>query len=95
MDDGSHNREYNKKTGAVRSHSFHFYTMTNAEDTQNIIDFFKEKYDIKFYPLKKTNKAGEITYYLKCRTREGRKFSNLIRPYIIPGFEYKIMNPGE
>ena len=69
--------------------------MTNLEDTQNIIDFFKEKYDIKFYPLKKINKAGEVTYYLKCRTREGRKFSNLIRPYIIPGFEYKIMNLGE
>lgn len=95
MDDGSHGIDINKTTGKIRSHSFHFYTYTNEEDTQNIIDFFVENYNIKFYPIKRKMKDGSNKYYLKCRTKEGRKFSDLIRPYILPEFEYKIMKQGE
>lgn len=95
MDDGSHAIDRHKTTGKIRAHSFHWYTVTNAEDTQNIIDYFKEVYDIKFYPLKRKLKSGEIAYYLKCRTREGRKFCNLIRPYVLPEFQYKILKIGE
>ena len=69
--------------------------MTNEEDTQNIIDYFLENYNIKFYPIRKKLKDGTQVYYLKCRTKEGRKFSDLIRPYILPEFSYKIMNKGE
>lgn len=96
MDDGSHGKDYypNDKT-RIRSHSFHLYTYTNEEDTQNIIDFFKEKFDIKFYPVWRKMKDGSTKAYLKCRTKEGRKLSKLIRPYIIPGMEYKIMGENE
>lgn len=95
MDDGSHSVERHKVTGKIRAHSFHWYTVTNAEDTQNIIDYFYNTYNIKFYPLKKKLKSGETAYYLKCRTKEGRKFCDLIRPYILPEFHYKIMKIGE
>ena len=96
MDDGTHGKDYypNDKT-RIRSHSFHLYTYTDEENTQNIIDFFKEKFDIKFYPIWRKMKDGTTKAYLKCRTKEGRKLSNLIRPYIIPGMEYKIMEENE
>lgn len=94
MDDGTHSVECQHTKGVVSSHKFALYTFTNEEDTQNIIDFFKEKYDIKFYPIKRVLK-NEIRYYLQCRTKEGRKLSNLLRPYIIPGMEYKIMRSDE
>lgn len=95
MDDGSHGIDHNKVTGKISAHSFHFYTFTNEEDTQNIIDFFKANYDIKFYPIKKKLKSGENSWYLKCRTKEGRKLSNLLRPYVLPEFQYKLMAPNE
>lgn len=95
MDDGSHGIDRNKTTGKIRSHSFHLYTFTNLEDTENIIEFFREKFDITLYKIKRTMKDGSIKYYLKCRTKEGRKLSNLLRPYIIPDLQYKIMQEGE
>lgn len=95
MDDGTHSIDIRKSTGKITAHAFKLYTFTNEEDTQNIIDFFKEIYDIKFYPLKHRLKSGEIRYYLQCRTKEGRKLSDLLRPYILPEFSYKIMKPNE
>lgn len=96
MDDGSHGIDKNKETGKIRSHSFHLYTYTNLENTENIIAMFKEKFDINMYKIKYTSrKDGHISYYLKCRTKEGRKLSNLIRPYILPMFEYKILKENE
>lgn len=95
MDDGTHSVDRRKSTGKIRSHSFKLYTFTNEVDTQNIIDFFLEKYDIKFYPLSKIMYDGSTKYYLQCRTREGRKLSDLLRPYILPEFQYKIMKIGE
>lgn len=95
MDDGSHGIDRNKDTGRITAHSFHFYTYTNLEDTENIIEMFKNRYNINFYKIKRTMKDGSIKYYLKCRTKEGRKFSDLIRPYILEDFLYKIMQKDE
>lgn len=94
MDDGSHAICRRKPTGKIMSHSFHFYTFTDPESTQNIIDYFYETYNIKFYPINHKLKNG-IGQYLKCRTKEGRKFCDLIRPYILPEFQYKILKPNE
>lgn len=94
MDDGTHSKDINKNTGAIRSHSFKLYTMTNLEDTENIIEVF-EKFGVKMYKLKHKKKDGSIVYYLQCRTREGRKLSSLLRPYIIPDLQYKIMKENE
>lgn len=96
MDDGSHGIDKHKETGKIRAHSFHLYTYTTLEETENIINMFREKFDINFYKIKHTSKNTGITsYYLKCRTKEGRKLSNLIRPYIIPSLQYKILQEGE
>ena len=95
MDDGSHGIDRNKTTGKIRSHFFHLYTYTNLEDTENIIEWLSETFDILMYKIKKVMKDGSIKYYLKCRTKEGRKLSALLRPYIIPELQYKIMQEGE
>ena len=81
----------NKETGKIRAHSFHLYTYTNLEETEIIINMFKEKFDINFYKIKHTSKKTGITsYYLKCRTKEGRKLSNLIRPYSLNIYKYEV-----
>lgn len=77
------------------SHSFNWSTFTDPESTQNIIDYMYETYNIKFYPINRKLKNGKIGQYLKCKTREGRKLSDLLRPYILPEFEYKILKVGE
>ena len=94
MDDGSHSVCRRKETGKIMSHSFVLYTFTDPESTQNIIDYMYETYNIKFYPINHKLKNG-IGQYLKCKTREGRKLSNLLRPYILPEFQYKILKEGE
>lgn len=95
MDDGSHSICRRKSTGKIMSHSFNWYTFTDEISTQNIIDYFYTTYNIKFYPIRYKLKDGKIGQYLKCKTREGRKFCDLIRPYILPEFEYKILKVGE
>lgn len=94
MDDGSHGIDRNKTTGRIRAHSFHLYTYTSLEDTENIIWLFST-YGIKMYKIAKVMKDGSIKYYLKCRTKEGRKLSNLLRPHILPSLQYKIMQENE
>jgi hypothetical protein len=91
MDDGSHGIERRKSTGKIMSHSFHLYTYTSLEGTNNIIEMFK-RFGINVYKIKRTMEYGNISYYIKCKTREFRKLSDLVRPYILPGFEYKIMS---
>ena len=95
MDDGSHSIDRNKKTGNITAHSFYLYTYTSLEETENIIEVFKEKFDITFGKIRKTMKDGSTKYYLKCRTREGRKLSNLIRKFVLPSLQYKIMQEEE
>lgn len=91
MDDGSHGIDRNKTTGNISAHSFKLYTFTNLEDTENIIAMLKEKFGINMYKIKKKMKDGSIKYYLQCRTKEGRKLSDLLRPYILDDLKYKIL----
>ena len=91
MDNGSHTIDHNKKTGAITSHKFLLYTFTNKEDTQNIIDFFLEKFGVKFYPIKRIAKDGSEQFYLQCRTKQGKILCDQIRPYILPEFQYKML----
>lgn len=91
MDDGSMGRDISKVSGKVTCYRFHFYIYTSKEETDNIIEMFKIKYDINFYPVKRIDSKGNLTFMLKCATKEGKKFSDLIRPYILPEFSYKIM----
>lgn len=95
MDDGCHSICRRKTTGKIMSHKFEWAIYTDEEGTQNIIDYFDKTWNIHFYPIWKTMSDGSKSAKLQCRTREGRKFCDLIRPYILPEFQYKILKPGE
>ena len=83
--------DYRKSTGKITSRKFVLATFCSDQEADNIIEMFKTKWDINFYKLKRTMKDNSIKYCIQCRTKEGRKFSNLIRPYILKDFEYKIL----
>ena len=91
MDDGTMSTDYRKSTGKITARKFVLCTFCSSEEADNIIEMFKIKWDINFYKLKRTMKDGSIKYCIQCRTKEGRKLSNLIRQYILKDFEYKIL----
>lgn len=95
MDDGTHTVNRRKSSGKIMSHTFKLYTMCKYEDVQDIMKVLKEKFGLNTYPLKYKRKDGQLRYYLQWKTREGRKFSNLVRPYILPSLQYKILREDE
>lgn len=84
MDDGHINI---RKTGN-KVHGFYLKISTceSKEVVQNIITYFKEKWDIKFYPFAE----GKGTYSLCCGTKEGVKFIDIIKPHVPLCMAYKI-----
>ena len=86
MDDGHINI---RKTGD-KIHGFYIkISLCEPEETiQNVIDFFKEEWNINFYKFSE----GKGTYSICCGTKEGIKFIDLIKEYVeqIPSMKYKI-----
>ena len=87
MDDGHINI---RKTGD-KIHGFYVkISLCESEETvQNVIDYFKEEWDISFYRFSE----GKGTYSICCGTSEGIKFIDLIKEYVneIPSMKYKII----
>lgn len=85
MDDG--NISYKKYKDSVRGFYITISTYTSKEETQKLIEYFKDKWDINFYMHKNKGK-----YCLQCSTKEGIKFVNIIRPHVLkcPSMVYKI-----
>lgn len=65
-------------------------TCTTKHDTQILIDYFKEIWDISFYMFHEGHK--EDSYSLCCGTKEGVKFINIVKPYVlqVPSMIHKI-----
>lgn len=84
MDDGSCSLQKTKE-GKVHGSISTLSTCTSREQNQIIIDWFFEKYGIKFNQRKMKNH-----YALVCGTREGRKLKDLIEPYVIDSMKYKL-----
>jgi hypothetical protein len=86
MDDGhiNHRRTNNKIHGFYIKIS----TCISKEEIQIIIDYFKEIWNISFYPFSE----GKGTYSLCCGTKEGMKFLDIVKPFVsqIPSMTYKI-----
>ena len=85
MDDGSKGIKYNKEKTKVKACVYRLSLCTTKEECQIVIDWLKETYNISFGITKEKN-----LFSITCGTREGRKFSDLIREYIIPSMLYKI-----
>ena len=84
MDDGGLGFSKNEN-GNIRGRQLIINTHLSIEENQIIIDYFKEVWDINFTQVKNKNQ-----YRLRCGAKEAEKFINIVRPYILPIFDYKI-----
>lgn len=88
MDDGHINIRRDK--GRPCGFYIKISTCAPKEEVQTIIDFFKEQWNISFYMFHEGR--HEDSYSLCCGTREGLKFIELIKPYVlqVPSMIHKI-----
>ena len=88
MDDGHINIRKTKD----KIHGFYIKISTcePKEKVQNIIDYFKEVWNINFYMIHEGRKKD--SYSLCCGTKEGLKFIDIVKPYVlqVPSMKYKI-----
>lgn len=84
MDDGHIN--YKKRDGVIKGFYIKIATCVEKSQIQILIDYFKEVWNINFYSFKE----GKDTYSLCCGTKEGKKFIELVKPFIISSMSYKI-----
>ena len=65
-------------------------TCEPKQEVQTIIDYFKEQWNINFYMYHEGKK--EDSYSLCCGTKEGLKFIDIIKPYVlqVPSMIHKI-----
>ena len=88
MDDGHINIRKNK--GKPCGFYVKISLCEPKEEVQTIIDYFKEVWNINFYMFHEGKK--EDSYSLCCGTKEGLKFIELVKPYVleVPSMIYKI-----
>ena len=88
MDDGHINIRKDKE----RPCGFYIKISTcePKQEVQTIIDYFKEQWNINFYMYHEGKK--EDSYSLCCGTKEGLKFIDIIKPYVlqVPSMIHKI-----
>lgn len=89
MDDG-HINIRKSKNGKIHGFYIRISTCEPKEEVQTIIDYFKEVWGINFYMYHEGRK--ENSYSLCCGTKEGLKFIDIIKPYVlqVPSMIYKI-----
>ena len=75
------------KNGNIKSNTLMLNTMLTKDENQIIIDWFWNRWGIKFRQNKNHGK-----YRLECGTKEARKFIELIKPYSkqVPSMAYKL-----
>jgi hypothetical protein len=89
MDDG-HINIRKDKNGRPMGFYIKIATCLPKKELQVIIDYFKETWDITFYMFHEGKK--EDSYSLCCGTKEGLKFIELVKPYVlqVPSMIHKI-----
>lgn len=89
MDDGYINIRKDK-TGRPMGFYIKISTCLPKQELQTIIDYFAEVWNIKFYMFHEGKK--EDSFSLCCGTKEGIKFINIIKKYVlqVPSMIHKI-----
>ena len=85
MDDGSLIANNRNEDGTVRSARTNLHLCTTKEIALKVCEYFQDTWEIKFT----TFKENGGTYSIRCFHQEGRKFHELIHPYVIPSMLYK------
>lgn len=88
MDDGHIN--IRKDKGRPCGFYIKISTCEPKQEVQTIINYFKEQWNINFYMYHEGKK--EDSYSLCCGTKEGLKFIDIIKPYVlqVPSMIHKI-----
>ena len=88
MDDGHIN--IRKDKGRPCGFYIKISTCEPKQEVQTTIDYFKEQWNINFYMYHEGKK--EDSYSLCCGTKEGLKFIDIIKPYVlqVPSMIHKI-----
>ena len=89
MDDG-HINIRKDKDGRPMGFYIKIATCLPKNELQIIIDYFKEVWDVNFYMFHEVKK--EDSFSLCCGTKEGLKFINIIKKYVlqVPSMVHKI-----
>lgn len=89
MDDG-HINIRKDKDGRIMGFYIKIATCLPKNELQIIIDYFKEVWDVNFYMFHEGKK--EDSFSLCCGTKEGLKFINIIKKYVlqVPSMVHKI-----
>lgn len=83
MDDGSLNHSYGKeKSISLSTHAY------SKEENETIIEYFKDVYDIQF-KLYYDKRCGRYSIGASCN-EDRHKFLELVSPYVIDLFQYKL-----
>lgn len=89
MDDGCINYR-KRKDGSIMGFYLHISTCEPRDEMQIIVDYFKEAWNINFYLIHEGKNPD--SYSLCCGTKEGIKFINIVKPFVIqvPSMIHKI-----
>lgn len=87
MDDGGIKKYTSVKTGKVSCCQFYLATYVDYDNAVEIQKYFSEVWGIEFKLSQ--DKSGKWRHY--CNTTETKKLCDLIRPYVIPSMEYKLL----
>lgn len=85
MDDGSIVANNRFKDGSCSSARTNLHICTTKDVADLVCKYFKDFWDIKFT----TFLEGGGTYSIRCFHKEGKKFHDLIHPYVIESMKYK------
>lgn len=89
MDDGSARKYVNSK-GLVSSVATDIATMCSEQEVDDIIDFFKTKYDICFKKRYDKRQSDGHNFYIQANTSDSKKFGLLVCNHIPECMSYKI-----
>lgn len=87
MDDGTIlRRKYN---GKYKGFYLRISTYCSSEQADIIIKYFNEEWNI--YPTKVCEHKRDNKYTINFGAKEGRKFIDIIKPYMCPSLMYKVL----
>lgn len=86
MDDGGISGRTSKKTGKISSIQVSLYTYCSEAEAKLVQTYFNTVWQIDFAIYGHRNNK----YYLCANTKNGNKFLDLVRPFIIPSMLYKV-----
>jgi len=94
MDDGSARRNVSN-SGWVTSVATDIATMCSLYEAEEIIRWFKDRFDIEWKIRCRKASPEDKAFYLQCNTRESHRFIDIIREFIPECMLYKAIHVAD